>query len=91
VLDLGTGEQRELREIELSQNPKDTTEDDKAFVKESFITPGKEKRNGKGETQLHVACRAGNVKRVQMLLEKGSSVYSTDYAGWTPLVKSIFL
>jgi len=77
----------ELSETKLIQNPKDATEDDPAFV----IVPGKEKRNDKGETQLHVACRAGNVKRVQMLLENGSGVNSTDHAGWTPLVNPRFI
>jgi len=77
----------ELGKIELIQNPKDATEADSAVV----IVPGKEKRNAKGETPLHVACRAGNVKRVQTLLEKGSSVTSTVPAGWTPLVKPMFL
>lgn len=44
-----------------------------------------EKRNLKGETALHVACRLGKVSRVIELLNQGANTNTKDNAGWTPL------
>ncbi|CAL8115990.1 unnamed protein product [Orchesella dallaii] len=82
ILDMGTNEERELREMELSQKASRAAVQDKS---ESFSTPAKEKRNAKGETQLHIACRNGNLQKVQELLENGAEIGATDYAGWIPL------
>ncbi|XP_035690532.1 SMC5-SMC6 complex localization factor protein 1-like [Branchiostoma floridae] len=44
------------------------------------------RRNVRGETQLHVACIKNNVSRVRDLLSvPGIDVNAEDYAGWTPL------
>ncbi|XP_054895605.1 ankyrin repeat domain-containing protein 31-like isoform X2 [Poeciliopsis prolifica] len=43
------------------------------------------KRNEKGETLLHKACRRKDLPQVRMLLQAGISVNMEDYAGWTPL------
>ncbi|PWA17060.1 hypothetical protein CCH79_00013257, partial [Gambusia affinis] len=43
------------------------------------------KRNEKGETLLHKACRRKDLPKVKMLLQAGISVNMEDYAGWTPL------
>ncbi|XP_078680859.1 SMC5-SMC6 complex localization factor protein 1-like [Branchiostoma floridae x Branchiostoma belcheri] len=44
------------------------------------------RRNVRGETQLHVACIKNNVTRVRDLLSvPGIDVNAQDYAGWTPL------
>ncbi|KAM7416996.1 hypothetical protein PAMA_018871 [Pampus argenteus] len=43
------------------------------------------KRNGKGETLLHRACRREDVARVKALIQAGISVNMDDYAGWTAL------
>lgn len=52
----------------------------------SLTTPvSKEKRNPKGETQLHVACRAGQLEKVQAIVETGADVNAKDNAGWTPI------
>ncbi|XP_061725893.1 BRCA1-associated RING domain protein 1-like [Cydia pomonella] len=44
-----------------------------------------EKRNHKGETALHIACRMGKADRVAKLLSEGASTNTKDNAGWTPL------
>ncbi|XP_027888784.1 putative ankyrin repeat domain-containing protein 31 [Xiphophorus couchianus] len=43
------------------------------------------KRNAKGETLLHKACRRKDLPQVRMLLQAGIRVNMEDYAGWTPL------
>uniref|UniRef100_A0A3B3IFX5 Uncharacterized protein n=2 Tax=Oryzias latipes TaxID=8090 RepID=A0A3B3IFX5_ORYLA len=43
------------------------------------------KRDSKGETLLHKACRKNNPAEVRMLLQAGISVNMEDYAGWTAL------
>ncbi|XP_041376407.1 tonsoku-like protein isoform X2 [Gigantopelta aegis] len=43
------------------------------------------KRNEKGETPLHRACIAGNLKQVKKLLDQGHPVNPRDYCGWLPL------
>ncbi|XP_068633964.1 BRCA1-associated RING domain protein 1-like [Battus philenor] len=43
------------------------------------------KRNVKGETPLHVACRLGKIDKVVELLNEGANCNTKDYAGWTPL------
>lgn len=44
------------------------------------------KKDCKGETALHIACRHGDLSRVrQLLLEPGIDVGITDNCGWTPL------
>ncbi|XP_048003613.1 BRCA1-associated RING domain protein 1-like [Leguminivora glycinivorella] len=44
-----------------------------------------EKRNNKGETALHIACRMGKADKVAKLLSEGASTNTKDNAGWTPL------
>ncbi|XP_064295531.1 SMC5-SMC6 complex localization factor protein 1 isoform X2 [Phalacrocorax carbo] len=44
------------------------------------------KRNTKGETVLHKACRSNKVERlIQLLSSPGADINAKDYAGWTPL------
>ncbi|XP_072044649.1 SMC5-SMC6 complex localization factor protein 1-like [Amphiura filiformis] len=44
------------------------------------------KRNAKGETQLHVACIKNDIPKLrQLLTSPGIQVNMTDFAGWTPL------
>ncbi|XP_069737250.1 ankyrin repeat domain-containing protein 31 [Phaenicophaeus curvirostris] len=45
----------------------------------------KMKRNGNGETPLHVAARRGDLSLVKTLISSGISVNEQDYAGWTPI------
>ncbi|XP_022072967.1 protein phosphatase 1 regulatory subunit 12A-like isoform X2 [Acanthochromis polyacanthus] len=47
--------------------------------------PNLNKRNGKGETLLHKACKRKNLAQVRMLIQHGISVDTEDYAGWTAL------
>ncbi|XP_063390680.1 BRCA1-associated RING domain protein 1-like isoform X1 [Cydia fagiglandana] len=51
----------------------------------SFLSKIAEKRNNKGETALHIACRMGKADRVAKLLSEGASTNTKDNAGWTPL------
>ncbi|KAM3956846.1 BRCA1-associated RING domain protein 1 [Aphomia sociella] len=44
-----------------------------------------EKRNNKGETMLHIACRLGKIEKVTELLNQGANTNTKDNAGWTPL------
>lgn len=55
----------------------------------SLVCIKQEKRNAKGETCLHVACRAGNLERVGTFLKNGSDVNAKDNAGWTPIHEAI--
>eukprot|EP00795_Rhopilema_esculentum_P001545 gene1545-15994_t len=43
------------------------------------------KRNKRGETQLHLAAIKGDVDGVRSLIKKGADVNITDHADWTPL------
>uniref|UniRef100_A0A8C2MIG6 Ankyrin repeat domain 31 n=1 Tax=Cricetulus griseus TaxID=10029 RepID=A0A8C2MIG6_CRIGR len=49
------------------------------------FTTGIKKRNAKGESQLHVASREGNLPLVKVLIQSGAVVNLKDNAGWTPL------
>ncbi|KFQ85276.1 Putative ankyrin repeat domain-containing protein 31, partial [Phoenicopterus ruber ruber] len=43
------------------------------------------KRNAKGETQLHIAARKGDLSLVKTLISSGICVNEQDYAGWTAI------
>ncbi|XP_070574394.1 ankyrin repeat domain-containing protein 12-like isoform X2 [Ptychodera flava] len=43
------------------------------------------KRNEKGETQLHTAAIKGDVQTTKSLIKQGADVNCQDFAGWTPL------
>nr|XP_021147906.1 putative ankyrin repeat domain-containing protein 31 isoform X6 [Columba livia] len=45
----------------------------------------KQRKNGKGENQLHIAARKGNLSLVKTLISSGICVNEQDYAGWTPI------
>lgn len=50
------------------------------------------KRNAKGETPLHIACRNGQIEKVKQLLEmEGVDINAKDFAGWTALVSTQLL
>ncbi|KFQ60170.1 Putative ankyrin repeat domain-containing protein 31, partial [Pelecanus crispus] len=45
----------------------------------------KKKRNAKGETELHIAARRGDLSLVKTLISSGICVNEQDYAGWTAI------
>lgn len=47
------------------------------------------KRNAKGETQLHLACKKANAELVHQLIDSGMDVNCVDWGNWTPLVSYI--
>lgn len=53
-------------------------------------TDGIKKRNAKGESQLHVASREGNLSLVKVLIESGADVNLKDNAGWVLLIVCVF-
>lgn len=49
------------------------------------------KRNNKGETPLHLACRRNKLNEVQSLINSQVDINAKDYAGWAPLVSTYAL
>lgn len=54
-------------------------------IASSKFSKSSEKRNNKGETPLHIACRLGKVDKITELLNQGVNTNTKDNAGWTPL------
>ncbi|XP_030759509.1 BRCA1-associated RING domain protein 1-like [Sitophilus oryzae] len=47
------------------------------------------KKNSKGETKLHLACKKFKLNEIQNLLKQKIDINAKDYAGWTPLHEAI--
>ncbi|KAK9408465.1 ANKRD31: Ankyrin repeat domain-containing protein 31 [Crotalus adamanteus] len=52
---------------------------------QSTTTTKINKRNAKGETHLHLACKKGKLSLVKTLIASGACVNQKDNAGWTPI------
>ncbi|GAB6026798.1 BRCA1-associated RING domain protein 1 [Chamberlinius hualienensis] len=77
--------------LQQSEKSKRTSTD---LMNSSVLSAGKsdkgpsnkiDKRNGKGETPLHVASLKGKTADVERYLEMGADPNTKDNAGWTPL------
>ncbi|XP_055454377.1 ankyrin repeat domain-containing protein 31 [Psammomys obesus] len=75
----------DAQEHRKDQNSRKTKSSLKAHCSQEVNRAGINKRNAKGESQLHVASRRGNLSVVKVLIESGADVNLKDYAGWTPL------
>ncbi|XP_031413123.1 BCL-6 corepressor [Meleagris gallopavo] len=54
-------------------------------IKKSVETKKRKKKSAKGETELHVAARRGNLSLVKSLISSGIPVNEQDNAGWTAI------
>ncbi|XP_009951856.1 PREDICTED: putative ankyrin repeat domain-containing protein 31 [Leptosomus discolor] len=71
---------------ELSFNqPQFSQASEQQTSKKSGEKKAKKKRNAKGETQLHIAARRGDLSLVKTLISSGICVNEQDYAGWTAI------
>lgn len=83
---------KDLKENKSNQATKSDSKSKSENVNISFVSnasskfnKGIEKRNNKGETNLHIACRLGKIDKVTELLDLGANTNTKDNAGWTPL------
>ncbi|GJQ74082.1 hypothetical protein Trydic_g19004 [Trypoxylus dichotomus] len=56
---------------------------------EIVITRTAMKRNPKGETPLHLACKRGKLDKVQELIESGVDINAIDWGNWSPLHEAV--
>ncbi|XP_042681729.1 ankyrin repeat domain-containing protein 31 [Centrocercus urophasianus] len=54
-------------------------------TKKSVETKKRKKKSAKGETELHIAARRGNLSLVKTLISSGIPVNEQDSAGWTAI------
>ncbi|KAK9696458.1 Ankyrin repeats (3 copies) [Popillia japonica] len=47
------------------------------------------KRNHQGETALHLACKRGQLNKVQELIKSGVDINATDWGNWSPLHEAV--
>lgn len=59
---------------------------DRALVEDPRLLHAK---NGAGRTLLHVAAESGQVRVMDLLLQKGATLEQRDNQGWTPLHRAV--
>ncbi|XP_070791926.1 ankyrin repeat domain-containing protein 31 [Pituophis catenifer annectens] len=77
-------EEQQIPQILDSSQPRKKTKTITSHLK-STTTTTINKRNAKGETHLHLACKKGNFSLVKSLIASGACVNQKDNAGWTPI------
>ncbi|CAN8220299.1 unnamed protein product [Coccothraustes coccothraustes] len=73
------------QETSKSESTRETAEIVNGTCKRRAGRKMKIRRNAKGETQLHIAAKRGDVSLVKTLISSGFSVNEQDNAGWTPI------
>ncbi|XP_022904828.1 BRCA1-associated RING domain protein 1-like [Onthophagus taurus] len=68
---------------------KDTTPNNVSSNHEIVVSKMDMKRNHKGETPLHLACKKGDLEMVMELIKDGVDFNMTDYANWAPIHEAV--
>ncbi|XP_013916451.1 PREDICTED: putative ankyrin repeat domain-containing protein 31 [Thamnophis sirtalis] len=77
-------EEQQIPQILDSSQPRKKTKTITSY-QQSTTTTTINKRNAKGETHLHLACKKGKLSLVKSLIASGACVNQKDNAGWTPI------